>query len=345
MNNLKTLILYKNAAARKRRDAASLCFFVLLFAFVLGAAHAQSPRRLNNTGVAAYNNGKYDQAYQNFQKAQEAAPDNLMLTYNLGAAESATSKTADAMNAFKKVTGARDSALANRARFAEGVMQYNQSMQKIQQKDLQGALESAKAAAAANQAVLLSDPAEKDARVNYELASLLRKTIEKELQQQQQQKQNQQQQDKDQQNKDDKKQQQDQQQKDNQQQQPTPTPSPSPDQQQKKDDQQKQDKDQQDKDKKDQKDKQKEQGGATPTPTQSNEDQSKQQQQQQAASTPTPSPEQQKQAEAGQQKKQEAKEQDATTSILNVLDNNDNEALKRMLKQRYGNVVPPEKDW
>src|SRR5689334_9753239 len=130
-----------NPLSERSRSSARACAALLLFVLAVASASAQSPRRLNNKGVEAYKDKQYDQAFQSFKKAQEQAPDNLMLTYNLGTAESATSKPLDALNAFQKVTGARDNELANRARFAEGVMQYNQAIQKAQQKDLKGALE------------------------------------------------------------------------------------------------------------------------------------------------------------------------------------------------------------
>jgi hypothetical protein len=306
-----------------------VCFFVL----ASSALRAESPRRLNNDGVAAFQRKEFDQALRSFQKAREQAPESLLLTYNLGAAESVVEKQNEALEEFQKVSSARDAALANRARFAQGVLDYGQAAKKAQEKDLPGALTEAKAAVAANQAVLLANPSDGDARVNYELASLLQQQIEKQLREQQQQQQNKNQ---DQKNKEDQK---DKQQKQEQQKQesaaatPTPAPNPTPQQGQK--------------DRQDRQDQQK-QGNPAPTPT--------------PVATPTPrqgtqqqqKPEEPKQkkpaeAQAAQQQKyrkgEDAKEQESLASLLNILQDNDPEALKRMLKRRFGNVIQPEKDW
>ena len=318
------------AALHGFRVSLLLCFFVL----ASSALRAESPRRLNNDGVAAFQRKEFNQALGSFQKAREQAPENLLLTYNLGAAESAVEKQKEALEEFQKVSSARDAALANRARFAQGVLQYDQAAKKAQEKDLQGALTEAKAAVAANQAVLVANPTDGDARVNYELASLLQQQIETQLREQQEQQQ--QNKDQDQKNKEDQK---DKQQKQEQQKQesaaatPTPAPNPTP-QQGQKDQQERQD--------------QQKQGNPAPTPTPvaTPTPQQGTQQQQKPEESKEKKPEE---AQAAQQQKykksEDAKEQETLAGLLNILQDNDPEALKRMLKRRFGNVIQPEKDW
>jgi Ca-activated chloride channel family protein len=288
-----------------------------------------SARRLNKDGIEAYRKADYSKAEEQFEKAARGAPDNLLLQYNAGAAKASQEKMDEAQKDFEKVSAARDRELAARANFGKGVVRYRQAEKKQQANDLKGALEEAKAAEEANKNVLRARPDDDDARVNLEMAGQLRKEIEKQLQQQkdkeQQEKNKEQEKQKEEQQKQDK--QEDQQKQDKEQ-------------EQQKQDQQKQDQQKQDKQQQDQQNREKQE--------QSKEEEARKEQEKQSQEQKAQQDKQEKDQaqDSGKDKaRQEQMDKDVTRSVLNLLDENDVAALKRMMKERYGRVRHPDKDW
>jgi Ca-activated chloride channel family protein len=326
----------------RRHNIAAGCLLLFLAFVPLGATQAKSPRRLNKDGIKAYKEGEFGKALDRFRRAAESAPDALLLDYNAGAARAATETYPDALTDFSKAGEARDADLADNARFAQGVVHYRLAQQKADQGDLEAALQDAQTAARFNRLALRCNPAATDARMNYELARRLEETIKEQIQQQQQQ-QNQEQQKQDEKKED---------QQNQEQQKQDEKKEDKQDQQQQESDQNKSE------DQRDKKDKQSQE--------QKNQEENQEQQrpdQQTPERTPTPRPEPgeerkeeerskpEDQAQASQQNAEQAEAsdeeqgQDATVSLLNLLNENDVDALKRMLRLRYGRMPQPEKDW
>ncbi|MBN1867522.1 hypothetical protein JW916_09545 [Candidatus Sumerlaeota bacterium] len=290
----------------------------------VGAARGESPRGLNNAGVEAYMQKDYEAALGKFEAAREQAPHDPRLDYNLGVTRAAQEKTDEALEDLARAGEAREESLRRRARFAEGVVNYLEAQRRAEQGDSQGALETVRAAIDANRSLLLSDPTDVDARTNFEIATRLKDEIEKQLQQQQQQSDNKDEQEK----KDEDRQEQEQ----NQQQQEDRQES----QEEKQD---RQDQESQEKQERSEQEKNEQsQPEATPTPQPEQGQQPESQEPDEAEPTPSASREPQptEQADSGE---------DATESVLNLLEDNDNEALKRMLRLRYGHLPQPDKDW
>jgi len=189
---------------------------------------AESARSKNNSGVEAYKQGKMEVAVEQFRQAKAADPENLVLDYNLGVAQAAQGEVEGALQDLGRAALARDAQVAARAAYSEGVLSYQEAQKKLEAKDPQGALKMAERAVLANREALRKNPADADARVNYELARGLQKQIQEQMKNQQNQK--------DQQDKQNQKDQQDQQDKQDQKDQ----------QKQNKQDQQKQDQQKQD---------------------------------------------------------------------------------------------------
>jgi Ca-activated chloride channel family protein len=312
---------------------------ITLFAFlIVGAwplAHAESAREANRRGIEAYKKGVYEEADKQFSTALEKAPDQPMLNYNQGAAKAMTGKLDEALGSFQRADDARDANIGKRSRFAQGVIQYAEAEQALKAGKIEDAQKIVSTALQSNRDVLVKDPSDQDARVNYELTKRLEQQIEQAKQQQQQNKdQSKDQKDQDK-NKQDQKNQ-DQQQKQDQKDQNKQDQN----QDQNNKDQQSQDqkKDRQQKDEKKDQQQQSQNGTATPTPS----PQSQQNKSDNGQSQATPSP---KPSEGGQQADGKPSEQDASANLLNLLDDNDMDAVKRMLEHRYGTLPQPTKDW
>ena len=335
---------------------------------------AESARSKNNSGVEAYKQGKMEVAVEQFRQAKAADPENLVLDYNLGVAQAAQGEVEGALQDLGRAALARDAQVAARAAYSEGVLSYQEAQKKLEAKDPQGALKMAERAVLANREALRKNPADADARVNYELARGLQKQLQEQMKNQQNQKGQQDKQDKKDQQKQDKQdqQKQDQQKQDqNDQKQDKQDPQKQdkndPKQDPQKPDQQKQDPQNPKQDQQDQKQDQKDQQGQQQQNQNQQDQQDAQQNQQQQDSQ---NPQEQKDAQqeqkdqqqnpkdaqeqkgsaakpeqpdkAGEKKPQAAQEkqgkegepQDATLSILNLLSDNDTKALKRALARR-----------
>jgi Ca-activated chloride channel family protein len=245
-------------------------------------ARAESARSKNNSGVEAYKQGKMDVAVEQFRQAKAADPENLVLDYNLGVAQAAQGEVEGALQDLGRAALARDAQVAARAAYSEGVLSYQEAQKKLEAKDTQNALKMAERAVLANREALRKNPADADARVNYELARRLQKQLQEQMKNQQNQKDQQDKQDKKDQQKQDK---QDQQKQDSQKQDKNDQQQDKQNQQQDKQDQQKQDKNDQKQD-------------------QQNQDQQKQDQQ-----NPKQDQQDQKQDKNSQQKDQQGQQQ------------------------------------
>ncbi|NQU43526.1 tetratricopeptide repeat protein, partial [bacterium] len=168
----------------KRTVLATLLTIVLS----AGILRAESVRTLNNEGVEAYERGDYQDAENLFDQAREKKPEDLRIQYNRGAALAGSDDLEGALDAFARVSGARDEEIARRADFSRGVAFLKQAQAKAGQQDMDGAIKSAQAAEEANKVVLLQTPQDEDARINFEIAHRLRKQLEEVRQQEQQQK-------------------------------------------------------------------------------------------------------------------------------------------------------------
>jgi Ca-activated chloride channel homolog len=354
MRNNKNIILTQSRQDAKKNRPLLLQFFAPLHLCVsmffvssfLFSAHAESVRSENNRGVQEYKSGDFSKAAESFEQAAKETTDNQIPAYNAGAAHAAQGNWDKALPFWQQSAGTKNAELARQSKQAQGLAAYKKAGQLQQEKKLDDAKKSATASEELNKQVLREDGTNNDARINLELATNLRKAIEKELQQQQNQQQDQ--------KKDDKKQDQDKQDKDKQDQ---------TQQNKDKQDQQKQDQNKQDQDKQDQQqdqtqqkqdDSQKqEQDKQKNDQQQKEQDKQKQDQQQQEQDKQKDQQDQQQQdkqqaesAEEDKQDKDKPKDQDASLSVLNLLDSNkDAEPLKQMMKQRYGKVRHPEKDW
>jgi Ca-activated chloride channel homolog len=312
--------------------------FVFCFLFP-GAAHAESVRGQNNRGVQEYKVGDFAKAAETFEQAAKQAPRNAIPSYNAGAAHAAQGNWEKALPFFQKVPHRKNKELGHRIKIAQGVSAYKKAQQLRQQKKLDDAKKEAASAEELNKQVLRENAKNNDARINMELATNLRKAIEKELKEQQNQQQDQKKDDKkqDQDKKDQNKQDQNQQDKNKQDQQKQGQQNK---QDQDKQDQQKQEQDNQQNDsqKQDQEKQKKEQ--------QKNEQDKQKQDQQKQDKQQQGEQQQPESAQEDRQDKEKPADQDASLSVLNLLDsNNDAKPLKEMMKQRYGKVRHPEKDW
>ncbi|HNY26498.1 MAG TPA: hypothetical protein PKH31_03875, partial [Candidatus Sumerlaeota bacterium] len=329
-------------------------------------------------GVEAYKQGKMEVAVEQFRQAKAADPENLVLDYNLGVAQAAQGEVEGALQDLGRAALARDAQVAARAAYSEGVLSYQEAQKKLEAKDPQGALKMAERAVLANREALRKNPADADARVNYELARGLQKQLQEQMKNQQNQKDQQDKQDKKDQQKQDKQDKQDQQKQDqNDQQQDQQNPQKQdkndPKQDPQKPDQQKQDQQNPKQDQKDQ------QGQQQQNQNQQDQQDAQQNQQQQDSQNPQEQKDAQQEQKDQQQNPKDAQEQkgsaakpeqpdkagekkppaaaqekqgkegepqDATLSILNLLSDNDTKALKRALARRQAlQVQRPEKDW
>jgi len=277
------------------------------------AAHAASPRTQNNRGVRAYEKEDYARASEYFNKAADTAPEDMRIRYNRGATQLRMGQTEKAADDIESAAEARDAEVARRAQYAAGVLRYNEALEKAEENP-QEALNLARQAVEMNRSVLRQDLADNDARVNYELSMRLQKQIEELLQQQQQQQQDQEKQDQ-------QKEQQEQQQDGQQQQEER-------EQQEEQQEQQEEQQEQQEQDQRPEDSEQQEESGKRPEEGESRPEEEKSE------------PQKAEQDERGAEEPQ-----DATESMLNLLDDNDTEAIKRMLQRRYGDLPRPDKDW
>lgn len=320
---LADLLLREGRSAQK--TVLSLLLALSLFSTT---ARAGSPRRLNNRGVEQYEEERYGEARELFEQANRENPENPLFDYNRAASLLKEEAYDEALAGFEKAASARNPALAARGNVGRGIAAYRQAETLEKAGELQKALQKAEAAWEANKQALRLQPENDASRVNLELASRLRKRLEQQLQQQKQQ----QQQEKKEDEQDRKKDQQQEQEKD-----------------QTKQDQQKQSPEKQQNQQNQEQNLENQQQNAAQQNEEKEQQSPQEHKQQQQENQQNQQPRQDETQDATQQaskdEQQKQMEKDATLNILNLLDDNDTEALKRMLRQRYGGIRRPEKDW
>jgi hypothetical protein len=320
------------------RNTTLLQILVLMLCLApLAAPRAESARSLNEKGRGAFEQSEFGQAAERFTEAAEKTEKErarLILEYNIGAARTAEDKAEEAMSKLEKVRQARDSELAARASFGAGVVNYGLAEKAKEAGDLQGALEKARGAVQANIEALRANPVDRDARVNLELAALLRDEIEQEIERQEQEKQqNQDSQDKNQEKPDEKNQQDNQ---DPKQEQERSEPNQNQNSNQ-------------------------EQNPSEPDPNKqdSQEDQKNEDEGKQGEDEQKPEPEKSEESaepkdegaskpdsrDAEGEQGNDSMEDEAILSLLNLLEDDDNEALKRMMRLRHPGARDLEKAW
>ena len=230
--------LWSPTAALGRRYSCAM--IMLVCAFTL-AVHAANPRSTLEAGVEAYRAKQFETAQKAFFTAGTNAVseqlDPAVAKYNEAAADYRLGRMDEAAERFAEALRTGNLPLQQRAWYNRG----DALLGRMAAQEKQGKLDEAKklaeeAATHFEQAVLL-DPADADAKVNYELCLQLQQELEKKKQEQEKQQKKQDQQDKDK-DKKDQQNQQDQQQKKPDDDKQKQDQKPKPDQDQKQQDQQ-----------------------------------------------------------------------------------------------------------
>jgi Ca-activated chloride channel family protein len=169
----------------KRKRQAAACFAVCAFLGSFGiSARADTAARL-------YEQGKFNEAMERYQKAAEKQPENWPLFYNLGAAAYKAGRPDQAAQAFERATAAQDRQLQTKALYNLGNACFRLG-QATEQQSPEQALPVYEKSLHGYESALALDPNDTDAKFNGEL---VRKKIE-ELKKQQEQQQQQDKQDK-----------------------------------------------------------------------------------------------------------------------------------------------------
>jgi tetratricopeptide (TPR) repeat protein len=142
--------------------------------FMASHAHAQDAREAMAAGAEAYRKGEFGRAEERFRAAADAAAkaklDPAVPTFNRGNALLNQSRPDDALKAYEDALRTPDLVLQQRAYFNQG----NAVMALVDSEGQQGKADAAeKRLEQALQfyvAAMLLDPADPDAKVNYELA-------------------------------------------------------------------------------------------------------------------------------------------------------------------------------
>ncbi|MFQ5607052.1 MAG: tetratricopeptide repeat protein [Candidatus Zixiibacteriota bacterium] len=160
-----------------------MCAVFVAFASHSALAQNRDRRALTEQAYEAYQQGKYQEALELYQRAGLDIPETAGLEFNKGAAHSKLGDLQQALKRFEKATLTENPELASAAHFNQGNTYY-------QQQDFQHAVEQYKSS-------LRGNPADPNARYNLELA--LKKLREQQRQEQEnQQEGDQEQEDKDQ---------------------------------------------------------------------------------------------------------------------------------------------------
>jgi Ca-activated chloride channel homolog len=298
-----------------------LLTFSILALLLSGAAPAcaESARSINREGIRAFRDGDYEKARDLFAQAREKDAESLLLEYNEGSALARNGELDRAIGAFSKATEARDEKLAAGAKYSLSAAACEIACRMAQQGDSENALKMLETAIRSGRDALISDPTDENARMNYEIARRLQKQLEQKQEQEKQQDDDKKKEDE----KEDDKQDQSEEGKDKQ-------------------DEQQQNKDEQD----EQQQKQEEQQGDEEN-REKEEEKKQENKKQDDKEADEQNEKQEDAAESGAEQSEEPslEEKDATLNALNLLDDNDVEALKRMLQRRYGRTQTPSKDW
>ena len=282
------------------RAIASLLLTLLLLSCT-GIAQAEAVSVITAEGNAELRSGDFDAAIEKFEAALSISKDPR-IAYNKAIAHFRKGESDVARNLFGSVAASANPALAARARYNMGNVDYSDAI-KLAEQDPPAAIGKLRSAISHYRAALATNPQDKDARANIELAGKLIRQLRQQQDQQNQDQQNQDQQQQDQQQQD--QQQQDQQQQDQEQQDQEQQDQEQQDQQQQ--DQQQQDQQQQDQQQQDQQsqDQQQQQDQQQDQQQQDQQQQDQQQQDQQQQDQQQQDQQQQDQQQQDQQQQGE----------------------------------------
>ncbi len=281
--------------------------FIILSLFAVASVRADTASRF-------YEQGKYDEALERYQKAAEKQTENWPLFYDLGAAAYKAGRPDEAASAFERALGSKDPTLQAKALYNLG-NSYFRLGEAAEKQSRQQAMPQYEHSAKSFESSLTVNPHDEDAKYNLEM---VKKKIEELKKQQQQQNQNQQQQQNNQQN----------QQKNNQQQKQDQGQSQQKEQNQQQSDAEKQKQQEQQNQQQQQRESQDKQ-----------EAEAKQQQDQQRRQQP----EQQQQARNGQPESYDRMQ--ASALLDNLRENEKTWNFFPELQGKTNELSEPEKDW
>jgi hypothetical protein len=175
------------SAATGRRYS---CALLLAFACQLSARAATDPRAALEAGTKAYGAKQFEAARQAFEQAATNAAahqlDPAVARYNAAAADYRLGQLDAAADRLAEALRTGDLQLQQKAWFNRGDVMLGRMGQLEQQGKLEDAQKAAAEAATQFEQAILLDPADADAKVNYELCLQLQQELEKKKQEQQQ---------------------------------------------------------------------------------------------------------------------------------------------------------------
>ena len=159
---------------------------------VIDEVAAQSTSTLGRVGNEALRQGDYDAAIEQYELALQATKADPRIQYNKAIAHYRKGEIDAARGLFGKVVGSADPALAARARYNMGNVDYSLATQ-VASQDAGAATNLLRSAISHYRGSLAADPDDPDARANIELAARFMRQLKRQQDQQQSDQQNQQQ--------------------------------------------------------------------------------------------------------------------------------------------------------
>lgn len=159
---------------------------------VIDEVAAQSTSTLGRVGNEALRQGDYDAAIEQYELALQATKADPRIQYNKAIAHYRKGEIDAARGLFGKVVGSADPALAARARYNMGNVDYSLATQ-VASQDAGAATNLLRSAISHYRGSLAANPDDPDARANIELAARFMRQLKRQQDQQQSDQQNQQQ--------------------------------------------------------------------------------------------------------------------------------------------------------
>ena len=159
---------------------------------VIDEVAAQSTSTLGRVGNEALRQGDFDAAIEQYELALQATKADPRIQYNKAIAHYRKGEIDAARGLFGKVVGSADPALAARARYNMGNVDYSLATQ-VASQDAGAATNLLRSAISHYRGSLAANPADPDARANIELAARFMRQLKRQQDQQQSDQQNQQQ--------------------------------------------------------------------------------------------------------------------------------------------------------
>ena len=159
---------------------------------VIDEVAAQSTSTLGRVGNEALRQGDYDAAIEQYELALQATKADPRIQYNKAIAHYRKGEIDAARGLFGKVVGSADPALAARARYNMGNVDYSLATQ-VASQDAGAATNLLRSAISHYRGSLAANPGDPDARANIELAARFMRQLKRQQDQQQSDQQNQQQ--------------------------------------------------------------------------------------------------------------------------------------------------------